>query len=108
MKDLSFFLILNCHSEDAITKLPRALEVYHDEFKKTMKAINTDFNYSFESMQKDYDWYLTFSLTHVMTGGPIWITGPHSTTESKRRFAMAVIDAFKRGVLKYPTHELPT
>lgn len=106
MKDLSFFLILNCALEDSTVNLARALQLYHDEFAQTMDAIKTDFKYPLDAITKDYDWYLSFSIAHVLTGAPIWITGEQSTVESRRRFAMVVIDAYKRGVLKFPTFEL--
>lgn len=102
MKDLSFFLILNCDTEDLTLNLQRSLQLYHDEFAQTMKAFNLDFKYSMENIMKDYNQYFAFSLTHIMTGAPIWITGPKSNAASKRRFAIAVINAFKEGILRFP------
>ncbi|ODM98080.1 hypothetical protein Ocin01_08599 [Orchesella cincta] len=103
MKDLSFFLVLNCEPEYATTNISRTFQVYHDTFAETMRAINVDFQYSMENIENDYYRYLVFSLTHVMTAAQIWVTGPDSTEVSKRRFAMAVIEAFRRGVLEFPT-----
>lgn len=102
MKDLSFFLILNCETDDITVKLLRALNVYHDEFNKTMNAININFKYSIENMRQDYDRFFAFSLTHIMTGAPIWISGPKSSAISKKRFAVAIIDAYKKGILRFP------
>lgn len=102
MKDLSFFLLLNCETQDITVNLPRALEYYHNVFVKTMTALQVDFQYSIEEIKSDYDRYFAFSLAHVMTGAPIWIDGPKSNEFSKRRFAMAIIDAYKKGILKFP------
>lgn len=102
MKDLSFFLLLNCETEDITTNLPRALNLYHDEFERTMAAMNVDFEYSIESIRSDYDRYFAFSLIHVMTAAPIWINGPKSSTVSKRRFALAIIDAYNKDIFKFP------
>lgn len=102
MKDLSFFLLLNCEREDITLSLDRALNCYHDEFKRTMAAMNVDFQYSIESIRSDYDRYFAFSLAHVMTGAPIWINGPDSSAISKRRFAFAIIDAYNKGIFKFP------
>lgn len=106
MKDLSFFMVLNCDEEYATTKLSTALELYHDEFAATMTATKTDFKYSLETIEKDYDTYFAFSLTHVLSGAPVWITGPHCTEASKRRFAMFVINAYKKGILRFPLYDV--
>lgn len=102
MKDLTFFLILNCETQDITVNLMRALQLYHDEFEQTMKAINIHFKYPMENITKDYNQYFAFSLTHIMTGAPIWITGPKSNPMSRRRFAVAVLDAFNKGILRFP------
>ncbi|KAJ6636252.1 hypothetical protein Bhyg_14840 [Pseudolycoriella hygida] len=102
MKDLSFFLILNCESADIPSDRSRALELYHDEFEKMMTVMRVEYKYSMENIRSDYDRHFAFSLVHIITGAPIWINGTKSSVTSKRRFADVLMYAYNKNILHFP------
>jgi len=97
MQDLSFFLFVNCEASLFTTGLSQVISYYHDQFHKAMKRMGSNVKFSLEQMYEDYCSSLLHSTMHIIMGSSNWSFGPNTSTDTKRRFKLALIQAYQVG-----------